>query len=287
MSTEWHATQDEILRYVRQELPFPQVWSVDAHLGSCARCRAVLAGATDAAPARRGWERLEDELHAPQPGRVERALGRAGMSEHTARLLMATRTLSRPWLLSAAVMLLLTVLVAQASESSSMPLLFLAVAPLLPLLGVAFSFGPGVDPTYELTLVAPISTFRLLLLRTAAVTATTTALSLVATVAVPGAGLVAIGWLLPSLALITLSLVLMSRLDSVVAAAVPALLWVGVLVFSAALPGDAPVPFTTIGQIVTAAAAVAAGLSLSLIRGRFESHRPSSFTPHVTTRRLS
>ena len=55
--------------------------------------------------------------------------------------------------------------------------MFLALAPLAPVAGVAITFGPGADPSFELTVASPISTVRLLLLRAAAVLATTLVLA--------------------------------------------------------------------------------------------------------------
>ena len=47
--------------------------------------------------------------------------------------------------------------------------MFLVVAPLGPLAGVAVAFAGGLDPTREIGLAAPYSGLRLLLIRTAAV----------------------------------------------------------------------------------------------------------------------
>src|SRR4029450_5981448 len=91
-------------------------------------------------------------------------------------------------------------------QHAASPVWLLAVAPLLPLAGVAAAYGPGVDPTFELALTAPMRGLRLLLIRAAAVLATTTLLAAGASVALPGFGLRAVGWLLPSLALTLASL---------------------------------------------------------------------------------
>ncbi len=49
--------------------------------------------------------------------------------------------------------------------------LFLMVAAMLPVAGVAVAFGPGIDPTHEIALAAPMRADRLLLMRAAAVLA--------------------------------------------------------------------------------------------------------------------
>ena len=49
---------------------------------------------------------------------------------------------------------------------------FLALAPLLPMVGVALAYGPTADPAYEIAAATPYSGVRLLALRTAFVVAT-------------------------------------------------------------------------------------------------------------------
>src|SRR3989304_3576368 len=53
-------------------------------------------------------------------------------------------------------------------------LVFLVVAALLPVCGVAGAHGPGVGPTYEVGVASPMRMHRLLLIRAAAVLATST-----------------------------------------------------------------------------------------------------------------
>ena len=55
----------------------------------------------------------------------------------------------------------------------------------MPVAGVAFAYGPDVDPSYEVGAAAPYSALRLLLLRTAAVLATSLPLALAAGAARP------------------------------------------------------------------------------------------------------
>ena len=156
-----------------EALAAPRLWSVETHLAACADCRAALAAHVPPAEISAGWARLDAELDAPRPGFAESLLIRAGVADHTARLLAATPVLRRSWLGAVALTLLLAVGVGLAAS----PLMLLATAPLLPLAGVALSFGPGLDPTYEMAVVAPMHTFRLLMVRTVAVLSTTTLLS--------------------------------------------------------------------------------------------------------------
>ncbi|MGV9755548.1 zf-HC2 domain-containing protein [Streptomyces tricolor] len=269
----WHVTPEDLGAYARGELAPPLVWSADTHLAGCAECRAVLAAAWDPGALDAGWERLDAELDAPRPRPFERLLLRLGVADHTARLLAATPVLRRSWLTAVALVLAMSVLTARTGHSAT---LFLAVAPLLPLAGVALSYGPAVDPTYEMTVVAPLHGFRLLMIRTVAVLAAGLALNGLAGLALPGYGLSAFGWLLPALALTATALALTPRLGPAVAPSAVGGGWVALLLVADAARegGDrALAPFTAAGQGVAAGvAALAAGL-LFLGRDRFDQAR--------------
>ncbi|WIM99001.1 hypothetical protein ACTOB_002629 [Actinoplanes oblitus] len=260
----WHLPDEQLRRYGERTLAPPVLWSVEAHLVACVPCRDRLA-ADQPELVRAGWERLDAELDAPVPGAVERLLIRAGVAGHTARLLAATPVLRLSWLAAVVSTLALTALLAAVSP----PVVFLAVAPLLPVCGVALSFGPRVDPTYEIAVVAPTHMFRLLLLRCAAVLSVTTALSAVASLAVPHVGLAALGWFLPALTLTLLSLTLTARLGPVLAAASVGAGWLAVLVATHAAV------FVPAGQLASAIAAVLAAIVLVRVRQAFDTPRRS------------
>ncbi|WP_225098081.1 zf-HC2 domain-containing protein [Streptomyces sp. CoH27] len=270
----WHVGEDELRAYARGELVPPLVWSADAHLTGCAECRARLAEVWDAGALDAAWERLDAELDAPRPGPFERLLVRLGVADHTARLLAATPVLRRSWLTAVTLLLVMSVLTAHGAHSD---MVFLALAPLLPLAGVALSYGPALDPTYEMAVVAPVHGFRLLMIRTVAVLAAALGLSGLATLALPGYGLGALGWLLPALALTATGLALTPRFGPVLAPSVVGGAWVVLLLLARAQQGGGDrvlVPFTAAGQGVAAGvAALAAGL-LFAVRDRFDrSHR--------------
>ncbi|GAA1507215.1 hypothetical protein GCM10009827_021660 [Dactylosporangium maewongense] len=250
-SDVWHLQDSDVRAYAGGGLAGPLLWSVEAHLGACAACRSRLTAVADPRLVDDGWTRLDASLDAPVPGPVERLLLLLRVPDHTARLLAATPALRLSWLVAITLTLAMTATVARLAD----PLVFLAGAPLLPLLGVAVSFGPGIDPTYEVALVAPMQSFRLLLLRCAAVVSVTTVLCALASLAVPDAGPGAAGWFLPSLALTVLTLLLAPRLGTVTAAVVAGVGWGGLVAAAAG------VLFTAAGQAGTAlAVALAVGL---------------------------
>ncbi|MFG2472758.1 zf-HC2 domain-containing protein [Streptomyces canus] len=266
----WHVAEGDLRAYAQGELAAPLLWSADTHLAACAECRGLLADVTDPVALDAGWERLDAELDAPRPGWFESLLTRAGIADHTARLLAATPVLRRSWLAAVVFLLLTTVGAVHTTES---PTLFLALAPLLPLVGVALSYGPALDPTYEMTVVAPTHGFRLLMIRTLAVLVAGLGLNGLATLALPGYGLRALAWLLPALALTATGLALTPRLGPVRAPSLVGGAWVAVLLAAQAAQqtaADPLAPFTAAGQgVAGTVAALAAGL-LFLLRDRFD-----------------
>ncbi|MGW1724757.1 zf-HC2 domain-containing protein [Streptomyces sp. NPDC002306] len=271
MSTTWHVPEEDLRAYLQGELAAPRLWSADTHLAACADCRARLARADDPVALDAGWERLDAELDAPERGFVEWVLVRVGVADHTARLLTATPVLRRSWLGAVVAVLLMTVLAAHTVQSGQSPKLFLALAPLLPLAGVALSYGPALDPTYEMAVVSPLHGFRLLLIRTVAVLAVGLGLNGLATLALPGYGLRALAWLLPALALTATGLALTPRLGPVLGPGLVGGAWIGLLVAASAGTEGTLAPFTAAGQAVAGAvAALAVGL-LYAARDRFDS----------------
>jgi len=275
-----HVPDDELRRYAAGDSTPPALWSVEAHVAACAPCRLRVAAAVPAAPVDAGWRRLSVTLDAPVPGPVERLLTACGVPEHTARLLAATPVLRASWLCAVLLTLLSTVLAAHLAEQYATPILFLTLAPLLPLAGVAASFGPGVDPTYEIALVAPVHTFRLLLMRCAAVLATTTVISAGASVAIPGYGLAVLGWFLPGLVLTLLSLALTPRLGPVVAASLVGAGWLVLLGATLDRTTGGSVLFTAGGQGASAVACTVAALALRHLRTRFDTDRRIPLSTH-------
>ncbi|MFF3846005.1 zf-HC2 domain-containing protein [Streptomyces sp. NPDC002328] len=270
----WHVAEDDLRAYVRGELAPPLLWSADTHLAGCATCRSRLTAAVDPVALDAGWERLDAELDAPRPGLFERLLTRFGVADHTARLLTATPVLRRSWLLAVLSLLVITVL---AVHTVDRPGLFLALAPLLPLAGVALSYGSNLDPTYEMAVVAPMHGFRLLMIRTVAVLTAGLVFNGLATLALPGYGLLALAWLLPALALTATGLALTPRLGPVLAPALVGGAWLTLLVLTEQHSRDALSPFTAYGQSAAGALAALAALLLYQSRDRFDARPVGGF----------
>jgi hypothetical protein len=85
----------------------------------------------------------------------------------------------------------------------------LALAPVVPVAGVALSYGPHADPLHEIAAATPSAGLRLVLTRTAAVLAVSLPLLTLAGALLPSSGSPgAAAWLLPGLALTLASLAL-------------------------------------------------------------------------------
>ncbi|UFR04446.1 zf-HC2 domain-containing protein [Streptomyces sp. Go40/10] len=119
--------------------------------------------------------------------------------------------------------------------------LLLAVAPVMPVAGVALSYGPHADPLHEVAAATPGGGLRLALTRTVAVLAVCVPLLTLAGLLLPASGApAAAAWLLPGLALALASLALASFVGCRVAAGVTGGGWLcAVLAPVAVAPGAA------------------------------------------------
>jgi len=263
----WHAEPETLARYARGELDDIDAFSVELHVVTCAECRAAIAPTVDEAPLARAWAGVAAEVAMPPPRPIERLLLAADVREHLARLLAATPSLRASWFIAVAVALSFAVVAAHTAVGGVA--LFLVVAPLLPLAGVAAAYGPGVDPTYEIGLVAPLRSFHLLLIRAVAVLVSTATLALLASLALPRVGWATAAWLLPSLALVAVSLALSSVIAPLAAATGVALVWVATTTLGSALAG-APSFFGPQLQTTVLMAIVVSSWWLSTHRDAFE-----------------
>lgn len=202
------------------------------------------------------------ETCAPTPTRTARALRRLGLGDATVRLVTATPALRRSWYLAVAVAVLFAANAASSStaEGADRIVVFLSIAPLVPLLGVALAFGRGVDPTHETIVAAPMDGFRVFLVRCLAVLAASVALLTLAALVVRDGGGMRIAWLLPALAVTSVGMAASSRSDPRRAAGAVAVAWIVVVVVTGQIADDQVVAFRAGGQllalVVTALAAV-------------------------------
>lgn len=162
------------------------IWAVEAHLETCATCRALLTDVADP-----GTRDLLDRV----AGDIAVAIA-TGPRPAPRRRFLRTGVVGRllPWLGTAAGLLLAAVLF--ESTFDSLPSLVLLLAPVVPLLPVAAVWSRHVDPAWELTATMPRTGLALLMRRTLAVLVTVVP---VLAVAGWGTGHSPSLWLLPAL----------------------------------------------------------------------------------------
>ncbi len=196
----WHLTHDQLHRYATHTADDVTAMSAEAHLTNCTRCRELLP--TDQAWLDRSWAGLRDIVDQPRRSPIERLLSAVGLRESTAKLLAATPQLYRAWL--AATVLVLAMALTVAYELPRGSLLFAFTVPVVPLIGVALAYGRGVDPAHSLTSVTPLTGYRLLFLRTAAVLVPALVLCTTAAFLMPSVSTLwdAVFWILPALAMV-------------------------------------------------------------------------------------
>lgn len=204
---------------------------------------------------------IETEIDAPAPGLLARLLLRFGVGEGTVPLVTATPALRRSWIVSVGVAVLFALSAAGSNTGEGVDriVVFLTMAPLVPLIGVALAFGPRVDPTHEVALAAPIDGFRLFLIRALTVVGASTLALLLVSLLVPSGGSHRVAWLLPALAATSVTMALSTRFDPRMAAAAVATTWLLIVTISVAA-SDAAAAFGPTMQVlslfVTAAGAV-------------------------------
>jgi hypothetical protein len=165
----------------------------------------------------RVWVSVAAQVWRRQPGWLERTAARLLRSPGLARALLTTPALLLPWLLTSVVVLAAG---AAATLNSGQPVVAL-LAPAVAAAAIAYSYGPGIDPAWELSCSMAVSDRMVLLVRALAVFAVNAVLGLAASAvaaaagvpAGPGAGsasgaaaAVTFGWLIPMTAVCAFAL---------------------------------------------------------------------------------
>ena len=265
----WHVDEPILARYADGTLGGATLYSVEAHLVGCARCRGALSRRVDEGRLDGIWAGVRDRVDAPRQGAVERTLVRLGLPTHVARLLIATPSLRPSWILSVAVSLAFAVVANRLTGAGVLP--FLLVAPLVPVIGVAAAFARPVDPVWEIGAATPTGGFRLTMIRAAAVLSVSVALAGLAALGLPEPGWTAVAWLLPSLGLtgLTLALSTTSARIPTVAGAVATSWSIGVVL--AGRLAEAPLAaFDARGQVLLVTIALASIVVVVARRDAFE-----------------
>ncbi|MGW2096885.1 zf-HC2 domain-containing protein [Streptomyces olivaceoviridis] len=261
-SHPWHVGDDQATRYAEGTLPEPDAWSLEKHVEDCARCASRVSAAVGGTAAGTVLAAvraavLESAPGAavsgePVPGRAATAAGPARASaggaggrpvvSRFARLLWAAGPAVRgAWLPAVLGVAVAALVLSYGAGFPGARALLLAIAPVVPVAGVALSYGPHADPLHEVTAATPGGGLRLALTRTVAVLAVSLPLLTLTGLLLPASGApAAAAWLLPGLALALASLALASFVGCRAAAGVTGGGWLcAVLAPMAVAPGGA------------------------------------------------
>jgi hypothetical protein len=216
---------------------------------------SVNAPMNDGVDLDRVWVNVAAEVWRRHPGRLERTAARLLRSPGLARALLTTPSLLLPWLIASTVVLAVGAL---TQLSAGQPLVWL-IAPAAAAVGIAYCYGPGLDPAWELSCSMPVSNRLILLTRAVAVFGLNAALGLIASAATLGTHVstgtvqLTFGWLLPMTATCALALAVTVTVRSAIAGAgAGAGAWI-ILVLAHGAADGAPGPAGT-GSGLSAAA---------------------------------
>ena len=210
----------------------------------------------------RVWAEVAGEIWSPPTGAGERGLAWLLGSPAFARVIVTTPSLVVSWLLASVVVLGVGVVVTAQTGEPWIALL----APVLAGVGIAFAYGPGVDPAWELSRSMAISERTVLLSRVVAVFAVNALLGLLGSFVVGDALTLTLHWFVPMAMLSALGLAAASASGSApIGAAAVVLGWaLIVLGGSVSLGGMAAVQDARLMPIYSALAVVLAGVALAL-----------------------
>jgi hypothetical protein len=148
------------------------------------------------------WLGVAAQVWRRRPGPAERLAARALRSPGLARALMTTSSLLPGWII-ASVVVLAAGMFATLGTGTPYVALF---APAVAAAGIAYAYGPGIDPAWELSQSMAVSDRMVLLVRALAVFGLNAALGLAASAASGTVAAVTFGWLVPMTAVSALAL---------------------------------------------------------------------------------
>lgn len=182
----------------------------------------------------RVWNNIAAEVWASEPGRIERTATRLLHSPGLARALVTTPSLVVSWLLASIAVLAVGVVATAGSETNWVALL----APVLSGVAIAYAYGPGVDPAFELSRTMAVSERIILMVRAVAIFAVNAVLGVVASLVTLPVTDLTFRWLFPMTAVTALGVAIATTTrSSIVGAAGTVTLW-ATWVLVNAFPGN-------------------------------------------------
>lgn len=164
-----------------------------AHVAGCVDCQARSSLQALDVDLERVWTGVAAEVWSEQPSLVERLAGHLLGSPGLARALVTTPSLVLSWIVASAIVLGIGVVVARTTGTAWVALLAPGVAGI----GIAYAYGPGIDPAFELSQSMAISDRLVLLVRGLTVFAVYAVLGVLASLFTATASGITLGWLVP------------------------------------------------------------------------------------------
>jgi hypothetical protein len=150
----------------------------------------------------RVWTGVAAQVWLRRPGRIERLAAQLLRSPGLARALVTTPSLLTGWVIATAAILLAGMAATWGTHTPYVALFDPAVAAA----GIAYAYGPGIDPAWELSQSMAVSDRMVLLTRALAVFGLNAVFGLLASTASGAAVAVTFGWLVPMTAVCALAL---------------------------------------------------------------------------------
>jgi hypothetical protein len=261
----WHAGDAALSEFSDGTVGPVMGASVERHLMQCARCRMRLTAITPAEPLREVWLAIRERIEPDEASVIERLLRRLGLSHESGRLLAAVPALRGAWVLGMSAALLFSGVAAVFGGDLGLSL-FVLVAPLAPVAGVAAAYGGDADPAHEIVTTAPYSAGRLLCLRTAGVLVSAVPAAVLAGLVLPGPPWLALAWLGPAAAGIAIALLAAPYAGMTVASGAIAICWT--LAVGGAVRHREPLILLEPAMQAVFYSLTAAGIAVLLIRVR-------------------
>ncbi|GLF94618.1 zf-HC2 domain-containing protein [Streptomyces yaizuensis] len=291
--TGGHVSAPLALRYALGTAREPDARALERHIEGCGPCAARVSAAVRRGPAGAVLDDIRTAVLAEAAGRAPEHAGPAGSGRETpapaGSVGLVTRlgwaagpAVRRAWWPALLAVVGGALLLAYAVDlpRAARPLL-LALSPVVPLLGVALSYGRRADPLHEIIASTPSGGLRLLLTRTAVVLlAGVVLLAAAGTLLPPATGLPGVpgpaSWLLPGLALTLAALALGSYTGCQAAASALACGWL--LAVLTPLAGSVPAEAAArLGGYVAGPAAQTTWAAAALLCAGLLALRRSSF----------
>ena len=215
---EWHIDGDDLAAYAEGRANAVTVSSIEAHLLTCAECRATLT--TRARP-----ERVEDDpVWAAIADRVDRGNRLFAWSSRTLVVSISSPPLAMMTALLAG-LLVAFVCVARLSDARHATTMLVSFGPLVPLVGARIAFGRGVDPAGTMAAAAPVAAGRVAATRALVVTVIACLAGILVSPLTTLDARESFVWLLPALALSAISVAIATYVESTLPAIVFGIAW--------------------------------------------------------------